>query len=118
MFRRFTFAAFLLAAFASVPSFTEVACEATVIQGDSIVVAGKCVRLRGIDAPGCGASTPPSGTTCTAYGQEWAFRRTTCRRNQWPRRRRGHLARPLRSAVGVARSALLPCDCSRRMAWR
>lgn len=41
----------------------------TVIDGDTIVVAGEHVRLQGIDAP-------EMHQTCTAYGQEWPCGRT------------------------------------------
>jgi endonuclease YncB( thermonuclease family) len=61
---RIVVAAFLLAALAR-PSFAHVTGTATVIDGDTIVVAGERVRLEGIDAP-------ELHQTCTAYGQEWA----------------------------------------------
>jgi endonuclease YncB( thermonuclease family) len=61
---RIVVAAFLLAALAR-PSFAHVTGTATVIDGDTIVVAGERVRLQGIDAP-------ELHQTCTAYGQEWA----------------------------------------------
>jgi hypothetical protein len=48
----------------------DVSGEPTVIDGDTIVVAGERVRLQGIDAP-------ELHQTCTAYGQEWACGRTS-----------------------------------------
>lgn len=47
MFRRPAIAAFLLAALASAPSVADVGGEATVVDGDTIVVAGERIRLRG-----------------------------------------------------------------------
>ena len=70
MFRHIAIAAFLLfAAIGARPSFADVAGPATVVDGDTIVVAGERVRLQGIDAP-------ELHQTCTAYGQEWACGRT------------------------------------------
>jgi endonuclease YncB( thermonuclease family) len=43
---------------------------ATVVHGDTIVVAGERVRLQGVDAP-------ELQQTCTAYGQQWACGRTS-----------------------------------------
>src|SRR5512144_124467 len=76
MLRSPTIVAFLLVALASVPSFADVAGEATVVDGDTIVVAGKRVRLQGIDAP-------ELHQTCTAYGQQWACGRTSA---EWLRK--------------------------------
>src|SRR5512132_3071722 len=69
MLRHPTVAAFLLAALAARPSFADVAGPATIVDGDTIVVAGERVRLQGIDAP-------ETHQTCTAYGQEWSCGRT------------------------------------------
>src|SRR5512134_1432342 len=66
---RIVVAAFLLDALAR-PSFADVTGPATVIDGDTIVVAGERVRLQGIDAP-------ELHQTCTAYGQPWACGRTS-----------------------------------------
>ena len=61
---------------------------ATVIDGDTIVVAGERVRLQGIDAP-------ELHQTCTAYGQPWACGRTSA---EWlreqPERPAGRVRRP------------------------
>jgi Staphylococcal nuclease homologue len=57
-------------ALAARPSFADVAGPATVIDGDTLVVAGERVRLEGIDAS-------EIHQTCTAYGQEWARGRTS-----------------------------------------
>src|SRR5512132_1349135 len=43
----------------------DVAGPVTVIDGDTVVVAGERIRLEGIDAP-------ELHQTCTAYGQQWA----------------------------------------------
>ena len=43
----------------------DVTGPATIIDGDTIVVAGERIRLQGIDAP-------ELQQTCTAYGQPWA----------------------------------------------
>jgi endonuclease YncB( thermonuclease family) len=51
------------------PASADVSGEPTVIDGDTIVVAGEHVRLQGIDAP-------EMHQTCTAYGQEWPCGRT------------------------------------------
>src|SRR5512134_1603793 len=48
----------------------DVTGPATVIDGDTIVVAGERIRLEGIDAP-------ELHQTCTAYGQPWACGRTS-----------------------------------------
>ena len=69
MLRHPTVAAFLLAALAARPSFADVAGPATVVDGDTIVVAGERIRLQGIDSP-------ELHQTCTAYGQEWPCGRT------------------------------------------
>jgi endonuclease YncB( thermonuclease family) len=69
MFRHIAVAAFLLATLAARPSFADVAGPATVVDGDTIIVAGERVRLQGIDAP-------ELHQDCTAYGQEWACGRT------------------------------------------
>src|SRR5512132_4350953 len=47
----------------------DVTGPATVIDGDTLVIAGERVRLQGIDAP-------ELHQTCTAYGQEWPCGRT------------------------------------------
>jgi endonuclease YncB( thermonuclease family) len=52
------------------PSCADVAGSATVIDGDTIIVAGERVRLHGIDAP-------ELHQTCTAYGQEWPCGQTS-----------------------------------------
>lgn len=70
MLRHIAAAAFLLTALASRPSFADVAGPATVIDGDTVIVAGERVRLQGIDAP-------ELHQDCTAYGQEWACGRTS-----------------------------------------
>jgi endonuclease YncB( thermonuclease family) len=71
MLRHAAVVAFLLfAAVVSRPSFADVAGTASVIDGDTLVVAGERVRLQGIDAP-------ELHQTCTAYGQEWACGRTS-----------------------------------------
>src|SRR5512134_1081004 len=61
--------ALLFAALAR-PSFADVTGPATVIDGDTLVVAGERIRLEGIDAP-------ELHQTCTAYGQQWACGRTS-----------------------------------------
>jgi endonuclease YncB( thermonuclease family) len=66
---RIIVAAFLLAALAR-PSFADVTGQASVIDGDTLVVAGKRIRLEGIDAP-------ELHQVCTAYGQQWACGRTS-----------------------------------------
>ena len=73
---RIVVAAFLLAALAR-PSSADVTGPATVIDGDTIVVAGERIRLQGIDAP-------ELQQTCTAYGQPWACGRTSA---EWLRER-------------------------------
>src|SRR5512134_3419079 len=70
MLRHTARAAFLLAVLAARPSFADVTGPATVVDGDTIVVAGERVRLQGIDAPELHQS-------CTAYGQQWACGRTS-----------------------------------------
>jgi endonuclease YncB( thermonuclease family) len=70
MLRHAAAAVFLLAALAARPSFADVAGQATVVDGDTILVAGERVRLQGIDAP-------ELHQTCTAYGEEWACGRTS-----------------------------------------
>jgi endonuclease YncB( thermonuclease family) len=60
----------LLAALSTRVSYADVAGEPTVVDGDTIVVAGEHVRLQGIDAP-------ELHQTCTAYGQEWTCGRTS-----------------------------------------
>ncbi len=70
MLRHAVTAAFLLTALAARPSYADVAGPATVVDGDTIVVAGERVRLQGIDAP-------ELHQTCTAYGQEWPCGRTS-----------------------------------------
>jgi endonuclease YncB( thermonuclease family) len=52
------------------PASADVAGHASVIDGDTLVVAGERVRLEGIDAP-------ELHQTCIAYGQEWACGRTS-----------------------------------------
>jgi endonuclease YncB( thermonuclease family) len=69
MFRHIIIAAFLIAALAR-PSFADVAGPASVIDGDTVVVAGERIRLQGIDAP-------ELHQMCTAYGQPWACGRTS-----------------------------------------
>jgi endonuclease YncB( thermonuclease family) len=59
----------LLAALAR-PSSADVAGPASVIDGDTLVVAGERIRLEGIDAP-------ELRQDCTAYGQQWACGRTS-----------------------------------------
>ena len=77
MLRHTARAAFLLAVLAARPSFADVTGPATVVDGDTIVVAGERVRLQGIDAP-------ELHQTCTAYGQQWACGRTSA---EWLRKR-------------------------------
>jgi endonuclease YncB( thermonuclease family) len=60
---------FLFGSFAARPSCADVAGEPTVLDGDTIVVAGDRVRLQGIDAP-------ELHQMCTAYGQDWLCGRT------------------------------------------
>jgi endonuclease YncB( thermonuclease family) len=48
----------------------DVTGPATVVDGDTIVVAGERIRLEGIDAP-------ELRQTCTAYGQQWTCGRTS-----------------------------------------
>ena len=55
----------------------DVTGPATVIDGDTIVVAGERIRLQGIDAP-------ELRQECTAYGQPWACGRTSA---EWLRER-------------------------------
>jgi endonuclease YncB( thermonuclease family) len=55
--------ALLLAALAW-PAAANLSGHASVIDGDTLVVAGERVRLEGIDAP-------ELHQTCTAYGQQW-----------------------------------------------
>ena len=69
MVRYAAIAAFLLAALAR-PSFADVTGPASVIDGDTLVVAGERIRFEGIDAP-------ELHQTCTAYGREWACGRTS-----------------------------------------
>ena len=45
----------------------DVTGPATVVDGDTIIVAGERIRLEGIDAP-------ELRQTCTAYGQQWIGR--------------------------------------------
>ena len=91
MFRHIAVAAFLLfAAIGARPSFADVAGPATVVDGDTIVVAGERVRLQGIDAP-------ELHQTCTAYGQEWACGRISA---EWLRE---HLRGRTVECVGHAR---------------
>jgi endonuclease YncB( thermonuclease family) len=52
------------------PSSADVSGAPTVIDGDTIVVAGERIRLQGIDAPELHQG-------CTAYEQEWACGRTS-----------------------------------------
>ena len=66
-----TLAALLLAS--AVSAQADVVGTARVIDGDTIVVDGEHVRLRGIDAP-------ETNQTCTAYGQQWACGRMAA---QW-----------------------------------
>jgi endonuclease YncB( thermonuclease family) len=87
MFRIIT--ALLLAALAR-PSFADVAGHASVIDGDTIVVAGERIRLEGVDAP-------ELRQTCTAYGQPWACGRTSA---EWLRE---HLNGRKVECVGHAR---------------
>ena len=51
MFRSAVFASLLFAALAARSSLADVAGRVTVIDGDTIVVAGERVRLQGIDVP-------------------------------------------------------------------
>ena len=59
----------LLAALTGRSSFADVAGPATVVDGDTIVVAGERVRLEGVDAP-------ELHQACTAYGREGPWGRT------------------------------------------
>jgi endonuclease YncB( thermonuclease family) len=62
MLHRTAAIAFLLfGAVTARPSFADVSGPATVVDGDTLVVAGEHVRLQGIDAP-------EMHQTCTAYG--------------------------------------------------
>jgi endonuclease YncB( thermonuclease family) len=70
MLRPAAFCLLLVGALAARPSFADVAGHASVIDGDTLVVAGERVRLEGIDAP-------ELHQTCTAYGQKWACGRTS-----------------------------------------
>src|SRR5512135_1562290 len=70
MLRHAAGTAFLLAALCARPSYADVAGSATVIDGDTLIVAGERVHLEGIDAP-------ELHQTCTAYGQEWPCGRTS-----------------------------------------
>jgi endonuclease YncB( thermonuclease family) len=70
MFRSAALACLLFAALAGRPAFADVTGPATVIDGDTIVVAGERIRLEGIDAP-------ELRQNCTAYGQQWACGRTS-----------------------------------------
>jgi endonuclease YncB( thermonuclease family) len=71
MLRDTVFACLLLVgALAARSSSADVTGPATVVDGDTIVVAGERIRLQGIDAP-------ELQQTCTAYGQPWACGRTS-----------------------------------------
>ncbi|HEX5862837.1 MAG TPA: thermonuclease family protein, partial [Casimicrobiaceae bacterium] len=70
MLRDTVFACLLLVGALARPSFADVTGPATVIDGDTIVVAGERVRLHGIDAP-------ELRQECTAYGQSWACGQTS-----------------------------------------
>ena len=73
MFRHTAFACLLLAgSLAARPSSADLAGPATVIDGDTLVVAGERIRLEGIDAP-------ELRQECTAYGQPWACGRTSAK---------------------------------------
>ena len=70
MLRHTAFACLLLAgALAALPSIADVTGPASVIDGDTLVVAGERIRLEGIDAP-------ELRQECIAYGQPWACGRT------------------------------------------
>ena len=90
MLRDTVFACLLLVGALARPSFADVTGPATVIDGDTIVVAGERIRLQGIDAP-------ELQQTCTAYGQPWACGRTSA---EWLRERLN--GRPV-ECVGHAR---------------
>src|SRR5512147_2320348 len=102
MLRHIAAAAFLLTALTSRPSFADVAGPATVIDGDTVIVAGERVRLQGIDAP-------ELHQDCTAYGQEWACGRTSA---EWlkevPARSASRVCRPRARPVRPVARGLLP----------
>ena len=60
----------LLAVLSAQVANADVAGQARVIDGDTIVIAGEHVRLQGIDAP-------EMHQPCTAYGQAWACGRAS-----------------------------------------
>jgi endonuclease YncB( thermonuclease family) len=84
------FAFLLFAALAARSSFADVAGQASVVDGDTIVVDGERVRLQGIDAP-------ELHQTCIAYGQDWPCGRTAA---EWLRE---HLHGRQVECVGHAR---------------
>ena len=96
MLRHTAFACLLLVgALAARSSVADVTGPATVIDGDTIVVAGERVRLEGIDAP-------ELRQTCTAYGQQWACGRTSA---EWLKE---HLNGRQVECVGHARDRYRP----------
>jgi endonuclease YncB( thermonuclease family) len=90
MLRYAAVVAFLLAALSAPPSYADVAGPVTVIDGDTIIVAGERVCPHGIDAP-------ELNQTCTAYGQEWPCRQTSA---EWLR---DHLRGRQVECIGNAR---------------
>ena len=62
MLRHAAAAAFLLAALFARPSYADVAGPATVIDGDTVVVAGERIRLQAPTPPSCTRPAPPTGS--------------------------------------------------------
>jgi hypothetical protein len=61
MLRHASAAAFLLITLSERPSFADVAGPATVIDGDTVVVAGERVRLQASTLPSSTRTAPPTG---------------------------------------------------------
>jgi len=80
----------VLLAAAAAPVRADVAGTAQVIDGDTIAIDGKRIRLHGIDAP-------ETHQTCSAYGQAWACGQMA---TDWLK---SHLARREVACVGHAR---------------